>query len=139
MKGVPIRLEIGPRDIENNECILVTRHNREKTVVSLDSLETAVTEKLQAVRDGLYNKALANREARTYNCKTTDEIISVIAEKGDGFIRAMWCGQEECEDKVKAVTGVGTRCIPFDQDQISDKCVCCGKPANHMVYWAKAY
>lgn len=139
MKGVPLRLEIGPRDIDNNECILVTRHNREKTVVSLDSLETVVAEKIRTVRDGLYNKAYANRAARTYDCTSADEIISVLAEKGDGFIRAMWCGEEECEDKIKAQTGIGTRCIPFRQEHLSDKCVCCQKPALHMVYWAKAY
>lgn len=139
MKGVPVRLEIGPRDMEKNECVLVTRHDRSKTVVSIDALEKAVTEKLQAVRDGLYNKALANREARTYDCVTTDEIISVLAEKGDGYVRAMWCGDEACEDRVKELTGVGSRCIHFDQVQLSDSCVCCGEPAKHMVYWAKAY
>lgn len=139
MKGVPVRLEIGPRDIENGECVLVTRHNREKTVVKLEDLMTAVEDKLEEVRCGLYNKALKNRENRTYTCLTTDDIIAVIAEKGDGFIKAMWCGEEACEDKVKEITGVSSRCIPFDQENISDKCVCCGKPAKNMLYWAKAY
>ena len=139
MKGVPVRLEIGPRDIENNECILVTRHDRKKTVVSLDSIEKSVAESLQIVHDGLYNKALSNREARTYDCNTADEINSILSEKGDGYVRAMWCGHEECEDRVKELTGVGTRCIPFDQIQLSDKCVCCKGAAKHMVYWAKAY
>ncbi|MBP5304094.1 MAG: proline--tRNA ligase [Clostridia bacterium] len=139
MKGVPVRLEIGPRDMENNSCVLVTRHNREKTVVSLDNLETAIAEKLQAVRDGLYEAALANRERRTYVCKTLDEITENLEKHGDGFVKAMWCGDEACEDKVKEITGVGSRCIPFDQEQISDTCVCCGKPAKMMVYWGKAY
>ena len=139
MKGVPVRLEIGPRDIENGECVLVTRHNREKTVVSLDKLEEAVLAKLAEVRDGIYAKALANRENKTYRCTTLDEIKQSIAEKGDGFVEAMWCGEEECEDKVKAETGVGSRCIPFVSDNISDKCVCCGKPAKHNVLWAVAY
>ncbi len=139
MKGVPVRLEIGPRDIENGECVLVTRHNREKTVVSLDNLEEAVLAKLAEVRDGIYAKALANRERRTYSCTTLDEIKQAIAEKGDGFVKAMWCGDEECEDKVKAETGVGSRCIPFDAENISDRCVCCGKPAKHCVLWAVAY
>ena len=139
MKGVPVRLEIGPRDIENGECVLVTRHNREKTVVSLDNLEEAVLAKLAEVRDGIYAKALANRENKTYRCTTLDEIKQSIAEKGDGFVEAMWCGEEECEDKVKAETGVGSRCIPFVSDNISDKCVCCGKPAKHNVLWAIAY
>ncbi len=139
MKGVPVRLEIGPRDIENGNCVLVTRHNREKTVVSLDNLEEALTQKLQEVHDGLYAAALENREKRTYACKTMDEIISKLEENGDGFVKAMWCGDEACEDKVKEVTGVGSRCIPFEQEEISDTCVCCGKPAKMMVYWGKAY
>ena len=139
MKGVPVRLEIGPRDIENGECVLVTRHNREKTVVSLDNLEEAVLAKLTEVRDGIYAKALANRESKIYRCATVDEIKQSISEKGDGFVEAMWCGDEECEDKVKAETGVGSRCIPFVSDNISDKCVCCGKPAKHNVLWAVAY
>ncbi len=139
MKGVPVRIEIGPRDIEANQCVIVTRHNREKTFISLDNLEAAALEKLQAVRDGLYEKALANREARTYDCATMDEITAKLAENGDGFVRAMWCGDEECEDKVKEVTGVGSRCMPLDQVANGDKCVCCGKPAKHLVYWGKAY
>ena len=139
MKGVPVRIEIGPRDIEANQCVIVTRHNREKSVVSLDNLTETVAQKLKEVRDGLWEKALANRERRTYDCKSMDEITEVLEKNGDGFVRAMWCGDEACEDEVKEKTGVGTRCIPFDQEQISDKCICCGKPAKHMVYWAKAY
>ena len=139
MKGVPVRVEIGPRDIENNQCVVVTRHNREKTVVSLDDISTVIPQKLQEVRDGLYKNALENRERRTYKCKSTDEIIKALEENGDGFVKAMWCGSEECEDKVKEITGVGSRCIPFDQEEISDVCVCCGKPAKKMLYWGKAY
>lgn len=139
MKGVPVRIEIGPRDIENNQCVLVTRHNNEKTIVSLDNLEQAVNDKLKEVHDGLYKKALENREKKTYSCTTLDEITKALEENGDGFIKAMWCGDEECEDKVKELTGVGSRCIPFEQENLSDKCVCCGKPAKHMVYWGKAY
>ena len=139
MKGVPIRVEIGPKDIENNQCVIVTRHNREKTFVSLDELETVIPQKLQEVRDGLYEAALENRERRTYACKTLDEITEALEKNGDGFIKAMWCGSEECESKVKELTGVGSRCIPLDQEQISDTCICCGKPAKHMLYWGKAY
>jgi prolyl-tRNA synthetase, family I len=139
MKGVPVRLELGPRDIEAGQCVLVTRHNREKSIVPLDGIEIAAADKLEAVRNGLYERALANRAAHTYDCKTMDEIISTLAERGDGFVRAMWCGDEACEDEVKAKTGVGTRCIPLEQEHISDTCVCCGKPAKHLVYWAKAY
>ena len=139
MKGVPVRIEIGPKDIEKNQCVLVTRHNREKTFVSLDDVETAVLQKLDEVRDGIYAAALANRERRSYACKTLDEITAALDEKGDGFVKAMWCGSEECENKVKEITGVGSRCIPFEQEHISDVCVCCGKPAKHMLYWGKAY
>lgn len=139
MKGVPVRIEIGPRDIENNQCVIVTRHDREKTVVSLDSLNEEVARKLEQVRLALYKKAFANREKRTYSCKTMDEIIIALEQNGDGFVRAMWCGEEACEDEVKEKTGVGSRCIPFAQDNISDVCVCCGKPAKHMVMWGKAY
>ena len=139
MKGVPVRIEIGPRDIENNQCVLVSRHNREKTVVSLDELEHAVGEKLKEVHDALYKAALENRERRTYACTSLDEITKTLEEKGDGFVKAMWCGDEACEDKVKELTGVGSRCIPFEQEQLSDTCVCCGKKAKYMVYWGKAY
>ena len=139
MKGVPVRVEIGPKDIENNQCVMVTRHNNEKTVVSLDELESAAASKLQEVHDGLYSKALENLERRTYDCTSIDEIISTLNEKGDGFIRAMWCGDEACEDEVKEKTGAGSRCIPFEQKIISDKCVCCGKPAGKLVYWGRAY
>lgn len=139
MKGVPLRIEIGPKDIKNNQCVIVTRHNREKTFVSLDNLEETVLQKLREVRDGIYNSALENRERRTYICKNTDEIIQALDKNGDGFVKAMWCGEEECEDKVKEITGVGSRCIPIEQEHIADTCVCCGKPAKHMLYWGKAY
>ena len=139
MKGVPLRLEIGPRDIENNQCVLVTRHNRNKTVHSLDGIAETAAEKLEEVRTGLYEKARANLERRTYTCRTLDEINEALTKNGDGFVRAMWCGDEACEDEVKAKTGVGSRCIPLEQEHLSDVCVCCGKPARHMVYWGKAY
>lgn len=139
MKGVPLRLEIGPRDLEANQCVLVSRLDRSKKVVSLDDLEAEAEKALEAVRVGLYEKALANREQRTHSCKTLDEIRASLEEHGDGFILAMWCGEPECEDKVKEETGVASRCIPFDQKTISDVCVCCGKPAKHMVLWGKSY
>ena len=139
MKGVPLRLEIGPKDIEKNQCVIVRRDNREKSFVSLDNLEDTIDSLLKALAENIYNIAYENMEKRTYDCTTTDEIKAMLNENGDGFIRAMWCGEEECEDKVKELTGVGSRCIPFDQKQISDKCVCCGKPAKHMLYWGKAY
>ena len=139
MKGVPVRIELGPRDIEANQCVLAMRHNGEKTAVSLDALETALADKLEEVRAGLYAKALENRQRRTYDCKTLGEITEALEKNGDGFIRAMWCESEECEKAVKEKTGVSSRCIPLGQEKISDVCVCCGRPAKKLVYWGKAY
>jgi prolyl-tRNA synthetase len=139
MKGVPLRLEIGPRDIENGQCVLVSRHNREKAIVNLEGLNETVKAKLEEVRQGMYDKAVANRAAHSYDCASLEEITAALEKNGDGFVYAMWCGEEECEDKVKEQTGVGSRCIPFEQRELSDKCVCCGKPAKMMVCWGKAY
>ncbi len=138
MKGVPLRLEIGPKDIEKNQCVLVRRDNREKIFVSLDELEANIAEQLKAVHDGLYQKALDRREEMTYSVSTMEEMIE-NAENRPGFIKAMWCGELECEEKLKSDAGVTSRCIPFEQEKISDVCVCCGKPAKHMLYWGKAY
>ena len=138
MKGVPLRLEIGPKDIENNQCVLVRRDNREKVFVSLDELETKIPELLKAVHDGLYEKALKRREEMTYSVSNLDEMIE-NAENRPGFIKAMWCGDLACEEKLKEVAGVTSRCIPFEQEEITDTCVCCGKKAKHMLYWGKAY
>ena len=138
MKGVPLRLEIGPRDIENNQCVLVRRDSGEKTTVSLDELETAVPAALKAVHDGLYQKALARREAMTYSAVTLDEIVD-LANNKPGLIRAMWCGDEACENTLKEVAGVTSRCMPFEQETLSDVCPVCGKPAKKLVIWGKAY
>ncbi len=138
MKGVPLRLEIGPKDIEKNQCVLVRRDNREKYFVSLDELETKVPELLQMVHDGMYERALKNREEKTYEA-TTLEQLKEIAETKPGFIKAMWCGDQACEEKLKEVAGVSSRCMPFEQEHLSDTCACCGKPAKAMVYWGKAY
>ena len=138
MKGVPLRIELGPKDIENNSCVVVRRDNGEKTVVSLDELQEKLPELLKAVHDGLYNKALERRAVMTYDAKNLDE-MKEIADTKPGFIRAMWCGDRECEDKLKEVAGVTSRCIPFEDKAIGDKCVCCGKPATKLVYWGKAY
>ncbi|MBR4767073.1 MAG: proline--tRNA ligase, partial [Clostridia bacterium] len=138
MKGVPLRLEIGPKDIENNQCVLVRRDNREKTFVSLDNLEESIADLLKKLHDALYEKALARREEMTYSVSNLDEMIENAANR-PGFIKAMWCGELACEEKLKEVAGVTSRCIPFEQEQISDVCVCCGKPAKNMLYWGKAY
>ena len=138
MKGVPLRLEIGPRDIAQNQCVLVRRDNREKYFVSLDELETKIPELLTAVRNGLYQNALENRERRTYTAHNLDEFIE-LANTKSGFIKSMWCGDRACEDKLKEVAGVSSRCIPFEQEHIGDTCPVCGKHAHKMVYWGKAY
>lgn len=138
MKGVPLRLEIGPKDMEKNQCVLVRRDNREKIFVSLDELEDEVLKQLENVRQGMYDKALKRREEMTYTATTLEE-MKQIAEAKPGFIKAMWCGDEACELKLKEEAGVSSRCMPFEQEHLSDTCVCCGKPAKTMVYWGKAY
>ncbi len=140
MRGVPVRIEVGPKDIENGECVLATRYNGEKMNVPFAELAEKVKTLLENdIPKGMFAKAAENRKNRTYQCTTIDEINSALSEKGDGFIEAMWCGDEACEDKVKELTGAGSRCIPFEQHNVSDKCVCCGKPAQCMVLWGKAY
>ena len=138
MKGVPLRLEIGPKDIENNRCVVVRRDNGEKIFVSLDELEAKIPELLEAVRDGLYQKAIDRRAAMTFTARDYAELKD-IADNKPGFVKAMWCGDRECEDKLKDELGITSRCIPFEQEHLSDTCVCCGKPAKHMLYWGKAY
>ena len=138
MKGVPLRLEIGPKDIENNQCVIVRRDSGEKIFVSLDELEIKVPELLKAVHDGLYQKAYDRRASMTFTAKDFAELKD-IADNKPGFIKAMWCGDRACEDKLKEEAGVTSRCIPFEQENLSDTCVCCGKPATKMLYWGKAY
>lgn len=138
MKGVPLRLEIGPKDIENNQCVLVRRDNHEKVVVSLDNIEETVVKLLDTIQNDMFNKALALREQKTYRVTDFEEMKQCAAEK-TGFVKAMWCGDLACEEKIKEEAGLSSRCMPFEQEQISDKCVCCGKPAKVMTYWGKAY
>ena len=139
MKGVPVRVELGPKDIEKNQCVIVRRDTREKIFVSLDNLCTEVENALQAVHDGMYQRALENMKEKTFVATDFDEFVTT-AKEHPGFIKAMWCGDKECEEKLKEVTGgVKSRCIPFEEEHLSDKCVCCGKEAKHMVYWGKQY
>ncbi len=138
MKGVPLRLEIGPKDIENNQCVIVRRDTREKTFVPLAELSAKVPELLKALGDNLFERASENRRERTYTCETLDEIIKTAEEKS-GYIKAMWCGDEACEEMLKDKAGISSRCIPFEQEKISDNCPCCGKTADKMVVWGKAY
>ena len=138
MKGVPLRIEIGPKDIENGRCVAVRRDNGEKITVSFDELEQKIPQLLKDVQNGLYEKALKRREEMTYVAHNLDE-IKEIADTKPGFIKSMWCGSRECEDKLKEVAGITSRCLPLEQENLGDKCVCCGKPAKKMVYWGKAY
>lgn len=138
MKGVPLRLEIGPKDIEKNQCVLVRRDTREKYFVSLDDLETEIPRLLNELAQNIYNRALENRENRTWTATTMDE-VKELAEKNNGYIKTMWCGDLACEEKMKEEVGLSSRCMPFEQEKLSDVCPCCGKPASLMVYWGKAY
>ncbi len=138
MRGVPLRLELGPKDIEKNQCVIVRRDNREKIFVLLDELEIKIPQILAELQRALFDKAVAMRDKKTYVATGIDEFTKII-EETPGFIKAMWCGDRECEDLVKEKTGATARCLPFEQEELSDKCFCCGKPAKHMVVWGKAY
>lgn len=139
MRGIPVRIELGPKDIENNKCVVVRRDTREKMEVSLDELETKIPEILELVQKEMFERAKAHRDAHVYDAHNFEELKD-IAENKPGFIRAMWCEDRACEDKIKEELAVTSRCMPFnDQEHISDTCVCCGKPAHKLVYWGKAY
>ncbi|MBQ7788330.1 MAG: proline--tRNA ligase [Clostridia bacterium] len=138
MKGVPIRLEIGPRDIEANQCVLVRRDNGEKVIVNLDELEVKIPELLKEITNNLYNKALQNRQNRTYTETELDSFIKTANEKS-GYIRAHWCGDEACEIKLKELADVTSRCLPFGEQGEKGKCIVCGKETDKLVYWGKAY
>ena len=138
MKGVPLRLEIGPKDIENDQCVLVRRDNREKIIVKLSELETAIPAALKALAEGLYQNALANREARTWTANSMEEIMELSAT-GTGFVKTMWCGELACEERMKEEAGMSSRCMPFAQEQLGEVCPICGKPAKCSIVWGKAY
>lgn len=138
IKGIPTRIEIGPKDIENNQCVVVRRDTREKIIVSLDEIETKLGEILETMQADMLERAKTHREAHTYDALNYEEFCKIADEK-PGFIRAMWCGDQACEDKIKEDTTCTSRCMPFEQKVLSDRCVCCGKPARKMVYWGKAY
>ncbi|MEG0910471.1 MAG: proline--tRNA ligase [Ruthenibacterium sp.] len=138
MKGVPLRLEIGPKDIANNQCVLVRRDTREKLFTPLSELADVICAQLDALGKNLYARAAENRANRTFSAKNMEEVLQLAA--GDNcYIKAMWCGDLACEEMMKEKAGVSSRCIPFEQEQLSDVCPCCGKKAKHMVVWGKAY
>ncbi len=138
MKGVPLRVEIGPKDMEKNQCLVARRDNGEKETVSLDALEGEIARLLDAVHDGLYAKAKKNLEENTYPCSTVEEVKEAMSTRG-GFAKTMWCGDEACEIAMKELAGVTSRCIPFEQEHLGDTCPVCGKPAHQMVVWGVAY
>jgi prolyl-tRNA synthetase len=138
MKGIPLRLEVGPKDIENGQVILVRRDTGEKIIVTMQELEEKLNEILDDIQQNLYRKANNHREERTSTATNLDELKNILESK-PGFVKAMWCGNRKCEDKVKEDTGATSRCMPFEQEEVSDKCVCCESESKQMVYWAKAY
>ena len=139
MKGVPLRIEIGPRDIESDQCVIVRRDNREKSFVKTADLVQVVGEKLDELTRAIFEKAAKNRSERTYTATELEDFIKIAAEKS-GYIRAMWCGDEACEVKLKELADVTSRCMPFnDTEEVAPTCVCCGRPAKSLVYWGKAY
>ncbi len=138
MRGVPLRVEIGPKDLANGQAVLVRRDNHGKLTAPLEQLTEKAGETLENIQASMFEKAKTHRDSHTYKAADYNEFVKTINEK-PGFVKAMWCGGQDCEDKIKEDTGATSRCIPFAQEKISDRCVCCGKPAVKMVYWGKAY
>ena len=138
MRGIPLRVEIGPKDMANNQAVFVRRDTHEKTVVSLDALEQEAAAMLEQIQKDMLERARKHRDAHTYQAVTWDGFAEIVNHK-PGFVKAMWCGCQECEEKIKEETGATSRCMPFEQEHLADTCICCGKPAKKMVYWGKAY
>ena len=138
MRGIPVRVEMGPRDIEAGKAIIVRRDTREKIEAQIDGLADKIKEVLDTMQVEMLERARAHRDSHTYVATNYDEFKDIVANK-PGFVKAMWCGDQACEDKIKEDTTATSRCMPFAQEQLSDVCVCCGKPAKKMVYWGKAY
>ncbi len=138
MRGIPLRIEIGPKDIENNQAVIVRRDTREKYIVSLNEIDVKVQEVLDLMQKEMLERARNHRDTHTYEA-TDYEIFKQTVEEKPGFVKAMWCGDLECELKIKEDTGATSRCMPFEQEKIADTCVCCGKQAKSLVYWGRAY
>ena len=132
MRGIPVRVEMGPRDIEAGQAIIVRRDTREKTTVAIESLAEEIKNILDKMQTEMLERARTHREAHTYVATNYDEFKDVVANK-PGFVKAMWCGDQACEDKIKEETTATSRCMPFEQEHLSDVCVCCGRPAKKMV------
>ncbi len=138
MRGIPVRVEMGPRDIEAGQAIIVRRDTREKVTAAIEELPAKIKQILDDMQRDMLERARAHMAAHIYVASDYEEFKQTAAEK-PGFIKAMWCGSQECEDKIKEDTTATSRCMPFEQEHLSDVCVCCGKPAKKMVYWGKAY
>ena len=138
MKGVPLRVEIGPKDMEKNQCCICRRDTGEKIFVPLEQLEDDVKWLLDEVHKGLYRRAKKNLEDHTRVCLTLEE-VKTFMETGGGFAKTMWCGELDCELAMKEKAGVTSRCMPLEQEKVSDVCVCCGRPAKHSILWGVAY
>lgn len=138
MRGIPLRIEMGPRDIENNKAVLVRRDTLEKEVVDLDNIENRVSELLEEIQKNMFNECLRRREERTTVAYSLEEILKNL-EENQGYVKTMWCGSRECEDKVKEVTGAPSRCMPFEQEHLADTCAICGKKATKMIVWGRQY
>ena len=138
MRGVPFRVEIGPKDMENNKCVFVRRDTREKIEVSLDELEEKAQWLLETIQTDMYETAKAHLEAHTYTAANWEEFCDIVNNK-PGFVKSMWCGDVECENKIKEELAATSRCMPFEQENLGETCICCGKPAKKMVYWGRAY
>lgn len=138
MRGIPLRVEIGPKDIEAGQAVLVRRDTREKYQVAIGEIPQMVARLLTEIQRDMYDRALAHREEHTHTASDYDEFQNIITTK-QGFVKAMWCGDTACEEAIKEETGASTRCMPFEQEQLGHVCVRCGKPAKAMVYFGKAY
>ena len=138
MRGIPLRIEIGPRDLENNKCIIVRRDTLEKIEVSLDDLKKEIDILLNDIHNNMYKICEKRMIEKTSIAKSIEEFEKNI-NNNQGFIKAMWCGDNACEEKIKALTSAKSRCIPFNEEKLDDKCFCCGKEAKHMVYFGRQY
>ena len=138
MRGIPLRVEVGPKDIEAGRCVICRRDTREKVEAAFDELEEKLQEVLDKMQKEMLERAREHRDAHTYTAASMDEFEKIFNEKA-GFVKAMWCGEQACEDTIKEKLSVTSRCMPFEQEQIADTCVCCGRPTKKMVYWGRAY
>ena len=135
---MPLRVELGPKDIENGVCMAVRRDNGQKISVPLTDIAARIPQLLEDVQQGLYDKAKKNMDEHIYPAYSLEE-AKELQEKNGGFIKTMWCGDLQCELDMKEKAGMSSRCIPFEQEHLGDVCACCGKPAKHMIYWGVAY